>query len=712
LYITWRFFIKRLVFWAVLLILVLPVFTCKNLAPEENSYEDPNGITYTDVVYSSDGKTVTIYLDGATVPITNRQSRALSRDLAIAGHDYFEVAFYYHHATNPNLVRASWELRTEAHVSGVTRNVDYEHTSVSAADVTTPDRSAAILFVGRKTDKTLLGIGKLTRVDGAIGTTIGPDTRTVTFEVAALESGDRTSAGGFISFSTDYNIIDYDVTFQDPTKKFKMFKLRENDITYGSYKFMTYSTSENPTNISDYLGGIIQADVGSYGKKQPRYQTPDGRFQNHSVRMDIKTKITPENNLAANIGKSFQHPIQVKFDTTVGTVKGSMFAFVFEIPVYPLLGPRPNTAVPGLWNIRASYDSYWLNLDDSHNNLSGSAGGAVLIGTGSYDGPSNLRIRVLKPPEKYLYNSNSNPGNGNVNYGRDLFVDGLVVVLEDTNNNFKKFLNIYNDLDYELGMRILWANSGVGARDGEDLKSSLYGLQTIIVNYLEPNTGITYPASFTIVCDDNSGVGHYTNIPDSHYFVISSASQMQDALGDISDMYGQPGGGTYVLILTESFDLEQTVLQQRTHPFVLIFVAGHATATTDPNIRIGRDEYLPDTSSVFRFMTADPCIYFGRWPFNTRLRKGGVDYHHSEVVYPAPNEVTYDYATWDLYINVNGPYSEVKNKFSNPAVNQPDATTRSGYNYFIEYAQNLGRVYNITVEDHAYIVPMGTRLLY
>jgi len=76
---------KKILLIGIILILVI-VFagSCNEDIADEAEIE------YTDVVYSADGSQVSIYLDGAKVPVTKAQ-RAMTRDLAMMAYDYLEV---------------------------------------------------------------------------------------------------------------------------------------------------------------------------------------------------------------------------------------------------------------------------------------------------------------------------------------------------------------------------------------------------------------------------------------------------------------------------------------------------------------------------------------------------------------------------------------------------------------------------------------------
>jgi hypothetical protein len=568
--------------WAIFLILIFSLVACKDLYTPPDEWVDEegdDGVTYTNVVYSPDGKSVTLYLEGG-VEVPNRQKRALSKELAIAGHDYFEVAFYYRsqsgNPANDIIVRTSWELNREARITGVRgkrdgdAGVNYQRSAVYhdvrnerqetiEIEVYDPEtgtyhteteivtvvwytvehdlpvgQGAAILFVGRKTDKTLLGVGRLTNANGAGNAyTISPDTTQVTFSVAALECGLSPTTGpnaGENSFWTNFyrtGGIDETATNRQVVTMggtdFYMYRLRDikadgSTITGGEYEFRT---SDGP--LTDALRwGIILADAGTYERKQPRYPTANGQFQYFSVMLDDRTIITSNNNGNDSIGNPFRNPLELTFDTRY-TVPGSVFALAFQIPVCPIfLGEGAGT-----WYIRASYDSYWLDLDDAGLSSGGrkGAGGAILFTSGKITEASAYRIRVVSKPYKYLYsfhttndtlngpfsggNPNSNASDMNP-VNRYFNVNGLVVDLEYFDGTFIDHIP-NEELSFEIGMKRI--RPRVGAVPGEIIPEIVYSIQQVKVIYFHRESMITYEDSFFIIVDNRQR--SYTGIPNT-----------------------------------------------------------------------------------------------------------------------------------------------------------------------------------------------------
>jgi hypothetical protein len=698
-----------------LLLLIFPVLTCDHFAPNgggggDGDY-DPDGITYTDVVYSPDGKSVTIYLDGATVPITNRQARGLSRELAIAGHDYFEAAFY----TGSQTVRATWEINKYAYVSGsALRGINFN--SVSTTGLTS-GQGAAILFVGKKTDKTLLGVGKLTSTtnkNGTPGTTaITANTASITFSVAALESSaENATSRGQPGFWTDNSPQFVDFQFEKNGKTFHMFKLKEGSgggaVTNAYYEFFTVAE-----NFSDYCDGIIVAGPGLYAKKQPRYPTSDGKFQDLPVLLDTNTVImpVPGNNDVA--GPAFSNPVHVRFDTA-STVKGSVFAFVFEIPVYPL----SNASDPGTWYIRASYDSYWLNLDDG----AGGAGGAVLIGTGEIDSISGYKIRVIVPPEKYLYPTT--PGaNPYPNDDRIFRTEGLLVeLIKASGDPFDppRYLSP-SQLTFTIGMKPISVGTAVD--------SSIYGVTDVVVNYYYAASGVTYQDKFLIVCDNQSG--QFSHIDPTNYIVVDNTVSDSDIWGNgLSNIIMSRGSGVYVIIAARSFDVKITTQDGRRYLFIV--VAGRTDGPSagleydasdrtfigrgkgDTGLVDGERSYVSDTMQDGAFLNWGPgnSFYFGPWPFNIPLVGSNGNRYSYEYHPPGSPVGTIVHKSHPYTLNGGGSWVESRNTVKNgaplvyPGYPGPPIDPSTGANltppnvgYYLRDNQD-GRIYNVKIKEY------------
>jgi len=189
---------RKLISIGLVALLAFALVTCDGNIQDENVI-----VGYTNVEYSDDGKNITIYLDGTEVPVT-KAARSLTADLAKKSHDYYEVIFYFDNGTVKEVARAAWEIGEAAAITNVYRTalgVDYELTGETVLDV---DVGYAVLFAGRKADKTLLGVGRLTDADGgptaADVTTVTTATTKVTFTVASLVAG----APAFVTASNSF----------------------------------------------------------------------------------------------------------------------------------------------------------------------------------------------------------------------------------------------------------------------------------------------------------------------------------------------------------------------------------------------------------------------------------------------------------------------------------------------------------------------------
>ena len=187
---------KRFALIAMLVVIAVVLVTCDMLVPEATE-------EWTDVEYEIEGvvgrervKSVKLYLQpeglersalpgpdtyGVRVsPEQKRIIRALSADTAAASHDFFEAVFVTAAGARAGtIVRTNWEIGYPAGVSG-SLLPDGDYAALTASTV----------FVGRKTNKTLLGVGWMTAVNDTPSTTgtKSATTTSVTFTVAPLRT--------------------------------------------------------------------------------------------------------------------------------------------------------------------------------------------------------------------------------------------------------------------------------------------------------------------------------------------------------------------------------------------------------------------------------------------------------------------------------------------------------------------------------------------
>jgi len=432
---------------ALFSVLLAAIFTACAEGPSGKEYEDDN---LPDYKISSDWKYVSIYLDGKNAPISVNASknttgargtarntarntaRAMTPDTARRGFDYFEVFFYY----KGTVARAAWELGKRASVMDVyrtTSGIDYSLTSIynTAGGVAgsapagqgsigvpvevSPTNAASILFAGRKSDKTLIAVGKLVSVDTeepADGdffrdTVVKNSTVFVTFELSpftANTSADITKS----SFLTDN------------TGKGSPAAGNTNVISalIGERYFPLYIMPGGKPSInaqyslgidgewSDFNDSIFVMEKGQVDKRQARYPAGGGRYYYAKYPEDQTTVVSMTNNQftwSRNVADpmKLQNPISFVIDTskTVNTTKqdNGIFSFSFSIPVYPLSSDIPKDQ-EDCWYIRPAYTSYYYNIDNgvttgeyNDKNIGGAILCAVDLQKANYEIPVERR---------------------------------------------------------------------------------------------------------------------------------------------------------------------------------------------------------------------------------------------------------------------------------------------------------------------------------
>jgi hypothetical protein len=626
-------FIVTLALAAFAAILILFLSTC---FPGPDDYEEFVLPEFTDVEYSPDGGSVTIYLDGSA-PVRN--SRAINLKWAQIGYDFFEVAFY--HSTT-GTVRTVWETGHAAGVSGVARGFDYASATVPAAPV---GQGAAILFVGKRSDKTLLALGKLTSVSNGPGTTVTADTKSVTFSVAAIDAGVRykrdiidpstpessffTAANGNPNYTTPNEGNTTTRRVRIGRQYFPAFRFaRPAQATPiqnvdAAYTFKVYDPGGTVT-IDTFIDGILRAGPATFAtfstspsappspadyNLDPRYPLGDGGWESTlwlPMLKDNSTGVTILNNQA---GSQFVNPVRFQFATRYDQ-GGNVFAFSFQIPVYPLT----NAGNPGTWYLRPGYDSYKYDLDDGE----GGTGGAILIGTGDFT-DSNPYLWI-KPPDKAMYPDN--PPSYLFNWY------GIQAELRIGNDEEYSILKpiiaippqpLYGDHDPNLHFYVKHITTGVETEIFQDTNLQPYFLQggvanpnyvingmlNIIVRYND--FGVIHPADLTLFLYTGTGTPSEDMIPDTNRYIIATQNEL-----NLRMTYVVQHPGNYLFVFFDSFNLSSTVVLQG-GPYYIIIIAAR------PGVTLGNNAFsLPNTNAN------GSIFYLGKWPFNDVLSVQGL----------------------------------------------------------------------------------------
>jgi hypothetical protein len=386
------------------LVLIIAFSTCDGIAPVEE--ED-----YTDVVYDVDGngipKAVTLYLDGVGVPKSEAQ-RALNAKMAKFAFDYLEAVF----KAGTYIARAQWEIGQSAGITGVQRGTGIDYGPVSGTNCST-------LFVGMKSDKTLLGIGVLTACNNtapaggvtAGNTTISGATKAVTFTVVpfltkiGLTTGASVVVDGDTTFYTDYvtantvSAANTNAVVADYNgNKFPLFTARQagatDATTKASYTIKGQSIDNlgvtgaeislasatavvpNSTVTGIAVAAIVNGDWVT-DVKIPRFIWLG---QTYAVSGDYvyAPTVTITNN---DSGSSFVPTIT--FDIITKPGESGVFAFNFEIPVVAISEDAADNAgllEPIQWYVRPQFGTNLYYLDNGEG-----TGGMVLMGVGATD---------------------------------------------------------------------------------------------------------------------------------------------------------------------------------------------------------------------------------------------------------------------------------------------------------------------------------------
>jgi len=447
---------KKLIFLGLAVLLSLALITCDGLVPASQENDETLGMT--DVVYSKDGSSLTIYLDGVGVKQT-AANRALTRDLAIMGHDYFEVVFYDDTAP-ASTVRTSWEPGQAAAVKGVPR-VAYGTTLA----LTGPN---AALFVGRKSDKTLLAIGLLsggTEANGGTHTagTLTPNTVSVTFAINALVAGaalpgatpTSSYTGGTLKQITLYN---------------KPFPIHQLAIVGEPIQYQLAGVSA----LTGYLPGIRVVAPGEAEIKIPSIALGGG------ISRDIPGPYTTGTTVAVATTPATGVLTSDVFTLTVtppaSPTIGSIGAVSFQIPVHAINSTAATTdgTLPVNWFIRPGFGTNRYELDEGTGNL----GGSLLISLGA--APDVLNVDgtwVAATPKPVTGIAITQTGPITVNPGNSVSLNAVFTPNDATNQ------------------AVTWTKTGVAA---DDFTITGTGVNVIVSLSSSPTTATATTATITV----------------------------------------------------------------------------------------------------------------------------------------------------------------------------------------------------------------------
>jgi len=397
-------YMKKIILAVTVISLAAFFVTC-----DEPIVEDDAIVEYSDVVYSPDGSQVTIYLDGKTVPVTKAQ-RAMSRDLAMMAYDYLEVIF----KKGTDVARTNWEL-------GYPAGINLPAATFRDAATTNYNLlTNACLFAGKKSDKTLFGIGRIQEspTDTTAAVYIADGRESVTFYISAIQTG-LIITGEVVPGTTTTN---------PRGAVFDSFDLKTGSkvVNIGGVNYPQYDLGTDATVAANYVIGIVGNNTDNFAavkqvgasidppvvqRRVPRFMEA-GTYKEIRNLINTKTKVAitgasgsvPAANAALTAApfSAVASGVNVPLTFTNPTGATGFFSFYLEIPVYmldkteitkpPASPPVGWAPVEGwkealTWYIRTGYGAELYSIDDG-----ASSGGCVLLGRGAADSTDWLNI--------------------------------------------------------------------------------------------------------------------------------------------------------------------------------------------------------------------------------------------------------------------------------------------------------------------------------
>jgi len=305
-------------------------------------------------------------------------------------YDYLEVIFAAGGQTPKVYARAQWELGQSAGISGVARGTTATPVNYAWATGKNPaSADIALLAVGRKDGKTLLGIGQIGKVDNSpdpatpgtlpatIVATVGPNTKSVTFYVESVKTGLTVATP---TTGADVATIN---SFTQATPPATTNWPGSTHTKLGSSYYPTFPLSDVQGTVQDasyiFSGAALTYVKEILGEKvniEPRFPRylDNGGYKQLSAAIDMKSDVI----LTATPARTaFSNVVPLTF-----TTKGNgIFSFYIEIPVQILTtekGTNTGKLDPINWKIRTGLGSELYSLDDG---ISG--GGCVLMTIGT-----------------------------------------------------------------------------------------------------------------------------------------------------------------------------------------------------------------------------------------------------------------------------------------------------------------------------------------
>jgi len=387
---------KKAIFAGIVVLLALTLVTCDGVTPVE---EDDTGKP--EIVYR-DGQPW-----GVNLTVNVPRARSASGDIASLYSDYYEVVFY----DGVTAYRARWREPQKGRIAvpfGTYALTDPTSGSLAAGP---PAVGATIMFAGRFESKSLLGVGALTSVNSAPGTTIDANTTSVTFTLKPLSANvqaDPTSSFKVLfpsslatssMTSTTFRVLRDTNPISSQNVEYPIFLINgaaagKTTATYtiveqGGATF-PYNTAvivvdgtalspPEPTVAPTVTSGTILSDVPPNTRVYPSFKLPDSDVT-FGIAADGANSIAA---VAFPTAATSAMPASgiIPFTIIPTQAKSGLTWITFEIPVRAMVAAKDING--DTWYIRSGLRETQLDMGDETKIplAKNSLGGKILLGT-------------------------------------------------------------------------------------------------------------------------------------------------------------------------------------------------------------------------------------------------------------------------------------------------------------------------------------------
>jgi len=358
---------KKLYFVMIAILLALAVVSCDNFAKPETGIES--------VQYAADGTRLATFTLGAS-----GLGRALTDAMDRAGTTYCEASFQMVDATGtsvtPNtIVRATWSWAGTGKIT------------------IQPTFYNVILFVGRGSDKTLLGVGRVTSIVG--GSSAGPVTAGDTVEITPDTTALRFTVEPLVNSITNTAASTFGTDSGLPTTTTKdqfdntvpMFNIKKSvgalETAEATWTFAVNTIAvDHLSTYSDDM--IIGATVSDDSIKTTGFSSEEA--------LDVPQTLATKTYGGPVAGTPVTGTFIFHIAPPIG--EDGVVLVALEIPVCAIANTATaNVAAPVVWFIRGGLNNSLVDAGATPTTQKqGALGGAVLIGFGDTSGTPTIEL--------------------------------------------------------------------------------------------------------------------------------------------------------------------------------------------------------------------------------------------------------------------------------------------------------------------------------